>query len=97
MEFEREWEEDESLVLAFDESEPVTLSPDDERELLDRLEAITRGEYVDGDEFLKKLKARHLRDAPDPARTASGRGDRRSAAMVVRQSACGTGGLRRGD
>lgn len=44
-------------VLASDGDAVVKLSPDDERELLDRIGAITRGEFVDGDEFFKNLKA----------------------------------------
>lgn len=46
-------------VVTSDNDEPVVLSAEDERELADRLEAIAQGEFVDGDEFLKQLKARH--------------------------------------
>ncbi len=46
-------------VVATDESEPVVLTPADERELTEAIEAIARGEYVDGDELLERLKTRH--------------------------------------
>lgn len=39
-------------ILALDDAEPVVLSPEEQRELTDRLEAIARGDYIDGDEFL---------------------------------------------
>jgi hypothetical protein len=45
-------------VVTSDAAEPVVLSVEDELELADRVEAIARGEFVDGDEFMTKLKAR---------------------------------------
>lgn len=45
-------------VLAMDDSDAVVLSEEDRADLADRAQAIARGEYVDGDEFLKQLKAR---------------------------------------
>lgn len=50
-----------SVAVVISDDEPVVLSPEDERQLMDRLEAIARGEFVDGDEFLERLRAR--RDA----------------------------------
>lgn len=45
-------------ILAMGDDDPVTLSEEDRRELADRARAIARGEFVDGDCFLKELKAR---------------------------------------
>jgi hypothetical protein len=45
-------------ILAMDDAEPVVLSDDDRRELADRVQAIARGEFVDGDQFIKELKTR---------------------------------------
>ena len=46
-------------VVASDESDPVVLSPAEEQELTEAMEAIARGEFVDGDELLERLKSRH--------------------------------------
>jgi hypothetical protein len=46
-------------VVASDGSEPVTLTKEHEQELTEAMEAIARGEFVDGDELLARLKARH--------------------------------------
>jgi hypothetical protein len=46
-------------VVASDDTDPVALTKDEERELTEAMEAIARGEYVDGDELLARLKARH--------------------------------------
>jgi hypothetical protein len=47
-------------IVATDESEPVTLTPEQEQEqeLTEALEAIARGEYIDGDDLMARLKAR---------------------------------------
>lgn len=72
-------------ILALDDAEPVVLSPEEQRELTDRLEAIARGDYIDGDEFLKELKARHTAGL-------SGSGSNHERSRRSRQRA--TGGLR---
>lgn len=46
-------------VVASDDSGPLALSKQEEQELTEAMEAIARGEYVDGDELLARLKARH--------------------------------------
>lgn len=46
-------------VVVSDDSDPVRLSKEEEQELTEALEAIARGEYIDGDELLARLKARH--------------------------------------
>jgi hypothetical protein len=43
-------------VLAFDRP-PAELSPEDEAELIDRFEAIARGEFVEEEDLLKQLRA----------------------------------------
>ena len=45
-------------IVAFDDDEPVVLTESEEQQITEALEAIARGEYVDGDEFLAQLKAR---------------------------------------
>lgn len=45
-------------ILAMGDDEPVALSEGDRRELADRAQAIARGEFVDGDQFIKEIKAR---------------------------------------
>lgn len=45
-------------ILAMGETEPAVLSGEDRRELADRAQAIARGEFVDGDQFVKELRAR---------------------------------------
>jgi hypothetical protein len=42
--------------------EPVNLSPADVRELLEAMEEIRRGDWVDGDELLEELRT--LRNEP---------------------------------
>lgn len=46
-------------VVATDGSEPVVLSAAEEQELTEAMEAIARGEFVDADELLERLKTRH--------------------------------------
>lgn len=46
-------------VVTSDDSEPLRLSPEEEQELTEAIQAIGRGEYIDGDELLARLKARH--------------------------------------
>lgn len=46
-------------VVTSDDSDPVALTKEEEQELTEAMEAIARGEYVDGDELLARLKARH--------------------------------------
>lgn len=46
-------------VVTSDDSEPVELSAEEEQELTEGIEAIARGEYIDGDELVARLKARH--------------------------------------
>lgn len=36
----------------------VDLTPDEEAELEDRMAGVDRGEWIDGDEFLRQLNAR---------------------------------------
>ncbi|MEW6754010.1 MAG: hypothetical protein AB1505_23980 [Candidatus Latescibacterota bacterium] len=45
-------------VVARDTSEPVVLSTAQEQELTQAFEAIARGDFVDGDELVQRLKAR---------------------------------------
>jgi hypothetical protein len=45
-------------ILAMGDAEPFVLSEEDRRELAARAQAIARGEFVDGDQFIKELKAR---------------------------------------
>lgn len=47
------------VVVTSDDSEPISLTPEQEQELTEAMEAIARGEFVDGDELLARLKARH--------------------------------------
>ena len=47
------------VVLAPQTEEPIHLSPADESELLEAMEQIRRGEYVDGQELLNELRLRH--------------------------------------
>lgn len=44
-------------ILATGDADPALLSEEDRKELADRAQAIARGEYVDGDQFIKELKA----------------------------------------
>lgn len=45
-------------VVAIDDSEPVVLTAEQAREIELALEEIARGEFVDGDELLARIKAR---------------------------------------
>jgi len=45
------------VVLAPEAGEPILLSPADERELLEAMEEIRRGEYIDGDDLLSELRS----------------------------------------
>ncbi len=45
-------------IVAEDDSDPVKLSPEEEAELTEAMEAIARGEWVDGDKLLAELRAR---------------------------------------
>jgi hypothetical protein len=46
------------MVLALEAAEPVHLSPAEEQELLEAMEQIRAGEYVDGDDLLLELRSR---------------------------------------
>jgi hypothetical protein len=45
------------VVLAPESGEPIQLSPAEERELLEAMEEIRRGEYVDGEDLLSELRS----------------------------------------
>lgn len=45
------------VVLAPEPDEPIQLSPGEERELLEAMEEIRRGEYVDGEDLLSELRS----------------------------------------
>jgi hypothetical protein len=45
------------VVLAPESGEPIVLSPADQRELLEAMEDIRRGEYVDGEDLLSELRS----------------------------------------
>jgi hypothetical protein len=45
-------------VVTSEDAEPVQLSAQEEQELTEAIEAIARGEFVDGDELLARLRAR---------------------------------------
>lgn len=45
------------MVLAPESGEPLRLSPAEETELLEAMEEIRRGEYLDGDALLNELKS----------------------------------------
>lgn len=45
-------------VLAPDPDEPITLTADEEQELLNAMETIRRGEYVSSTDLLAELRAR---------------------------------------
>jgi hypothetical protein len=40
-----------------DPDEPVELSPAEERELLEAMEEIRRGDYIDGEDLLNELRS----------------------------------------
>lgn len=46
-------------VVASDEDGPVVLTPEEDQRITEAIEAIARGDYVDGDEFIRQLKQRH--------------------------------------
>jgi len=41
-----------------EDDEGFELSPEDEAELEDRMKAVERGEWIDGDEVLRRLRSR---------------------------------------
>jgi hypothetical protein len=45
------------VVLAPEHGEPVQLSSAEERELLEAMEEIRRGEYMDGEDLLSELRS----------------------------------------
>lgn len=45
-------------VLAPEPTEPFELSPAEEEELLEAMDQIRRGEYVEGDELVRELRSR---------------------------------------
>jgi hypothetical protein len=45
------------VVLAPESGEPIVLSSAEERELLDAMEDIRRGDYVDGEDLLSELRS----------------------------------------
>ena len=45
------------VVLAPESDEPIQLSPAEERELLEAMEEIRGGEYVDGEDLLSELRS----------------------------------------
>jgi hypothetical protein len=46
-----------AVVLAPESGEPIVLSPAEERELLEAMQDIRRGEYVDGENLLSELRS----------------------------------------
>jgi hypothetical protein len=47
------------MILAPEAGEPIRLTPDEERELLESMEQIRRGDYIDGQDLLRELRSRH--------------------------------------
>lgn len=47
------------MILAPEPDEPIRLTSEEERELLDSMEQIRRGDYIDGQDFLRELRSRH--------------------------------------
>jgi hypothetical protein len=45
------------VVLAPEAGEPIMLTPAEERELLEAMEDIRRGDYVDGEDLLNELRS----------------------------------------
>jgi len=45
------------MVLASEDTEPIRLSADQERDLSESMDEIRRGEFVDGHELLAELRA----------------------------------------
>ena len=45
------------MVLAPESGEPLRLSPSEETELLEAMEQIRRGDYIDGDDLLNELRS----------------------------------------
>jgi len=45
------------VVLAPESGEPIVLSSADQRELLEAMEDIRRGDYVDGEDLLSELRS----------------------------------------
>lgn len=46
------------MVLAPESDKPVRLSPAEERELVEAMDQIRRGEYIDGQDLLNELRSR---------------------------------------
>jgi hypothetical protein len=46
------------MVLAPESDEPIRLSPAEEQELLEAMEQIRRGEYMEGQDLLSELRSR---------------------------------------
>jgi hypothetical protein len=45
------------MILAPDSDEPIRLSTAEESELLEAMEAINRGDFVDGDDLLNEIRS----------------------------------------
>jgi hypothetical protein len=45
------------MVLALEAAEPIRLTPAEEEELLQAMDDIRRGEYVDGQELLDEIRS----------------------------------------
>lgn len=45
-------------IVAEDDSEPFTLTAEEQAELTESMQSIARGEWVDGDELLAELRTR---------------------------------------
>jgi hypothetical protein len=45
------------MVLAPESGEPLRLSPSEETELLEAMEEIRRGDFIDGDDLLNELRS----------------------------------------
>jgi hypothetical protein len=48
------------MVLAAESDEPILLSAAEERELMDAVDEIHRGEYIDGRDLLNELRSIRL-------------------------------------
>lgn len=47
------------MILAPEASEPIRLTPEQESELLESMEQIRRGDYINGQDLLRELRSRH--------------------------------------
>ena len=52
---------DRVMILAPEASEPIRLTPEEEEELLEAVEQIRQGKYVDGQTFLDELRSKRHR------------------------------------